>query len=100
MRSILVRTLALLALLNSVGVHAQSNALQSWNDSVTKSAIVAFVHAVTDKQSKDYVPPSERIAVFDNDGTLWAEQPMYFQALFMIEQVKAAAPKHPEWQQN
>jgi phosphoglycolate phosphatase-like HAD superfamily hydrolase len=58
------------------------------------------VQAVTDKKSKEYVPPVERIAVFDNDGTLWSEQPLYFQFVFMLEQLKAAAPKHPEWKDN
>ena len=58
------------------------------------------MQAVTDKKSKEYVPPVERIAVFDNDGTLWSEQPLYFQFVFMLEQLKAAAPKHPEWKDN
>jgi len=58
------------------------------------------VKAVTDRSSKDYAPPPERVAVFDNDGTLWSEQPLYFQLVFMIEQVKIAAPKHPEWKDN
>src|SRR6476659_9649443 len=75
-------------------------ALPSWNDSEAKSRIVEFVKAVTDAQGKDYVDTRDRIAVFDNDGTLWAEQPMYFQSLFMLDQVKAAAPKHPEWKDN
>jgi phosphoserine phosphatase len=74
--------------------------LPSWNDGDAKARIVEFVQAVTDKKSGDYVAPSERIAVFDNDGTLWAEQPLYFQAFFMLDQVKAAAPKHPEWKDN
>jgi phosphoserine phosphatase len=77
-------------------VHA-ADALSSWNEGATKQAIVAFVRAVTEKGGKDYVPPAERIAVFDNDGTLWAEQPMYFQLAFALDRVKALAPKHPEW---
>ena len=61
---------------------------------------MTFVQAVTDKKSKDYVAPRDRIAVFDNDGTLWSEQPIYFQFAFMLDQVKAAAPRHPEWKDN
>jgi len=71
--------------------------LPSWNDGTSKAGIVAFVRAVTDKSSKEFVPPEERIATFDNDGTLWAEQPMYFQFLFAIDRVKVLAPKNPEW---
>lgn len=71
--------------------------LPSWNDGKTKTAILEFVQAVTDKSSKDYVPPEERIATFDNDGTLWSEQPMYFQLIFALERIKELAPKHPEW---
>lgn len=71
--------------------------LPSWNDGPAKARIVAFVKAVTDPAGKSHVPPAERIAVFDNDGTLWAEQPAYFQLLFAIDRVKALAPKHPEW---
>lgn len=72
--------------------------LPSWNDTGSKQAIVAFVKKVTRKGSADFVQPSERIATFDNDGTLWAEQPMYFQLLFALDRVKALAPQHPEWQ--
>ena len=71
--------------------------LPSWNDGPTKQAIVDFVQKVTDKGGSDYVPPADRIAVFDNDGTLWAEKPVYFQLLFAIDRVKALAPEHPEW---
>jgi len=74
--------------------------LASWNEGAAKAAIVSFVKAVSDKKSKNYVPAAERIAVFDNDGTLWSEQPLYFQFVFMLDQVKAAAPKHPEWKDN
>jgi phosphoglycolate phosphatase-like HAD superfamily hydrolase len=77
-----------------------ADSLPSWNDGTAKSRIVAFVKAVTDRDSKDYVPPAERVATFDNDGTLWSEQPLYFQFVFMIDQVKAAAPQHPEWKDN
>jgi hypothetical protein len=71
--------------------------LSSWNDGGAKKAIVDFVAKATKAGSPDFVPPAERIAVFDNDGTLWAEQPMYFQAFFVIDRVKAMAPQHPEW---
>jgi phosphoglycolate phosphatase-like HAD superfamily hydrolase len=79
---------------------AQAPALPSWNDGEAKARIVEFVRAVSTPGGKDFVAAPDRIAVFDNDGTLWAEQPMYFQALFMLDQLKAAAPAHPEWQQN
>jgi phosphoglycolate phosphatase-like HAD superfamily hydrolase len=71
--------------------------LPSWNDGVAKESILYFVNAVTDKNSKDYVEPAERIATFDNDGTLWVESPMYTQILFAFDRVKKLAPKHPEW---
>jgi len=72
--------------------------LPSWNEGASKQAIMAFVTNVTDEQSADYVAPAERIAVFDNDGTLWAEQPLYFQLFFALDRVKTLAPQHPEWQ--
>ena len=71
--------------------------LASWNEGPAKARIVAFVEATTGQGGKDYVAPSDRIAVFDNDGTLWSEQPMYFQLAFAIDRVKAFAPEHPEW---
>ncbi|MDX9663407.1 HAD family hydrolase [Pseudomonas sp. P5_152] len=71
--------------------------LPSWNDGPSKKSIIEFVQAVTTEGSKDYVKPAERIAVFDNDGTLWSEQPMYFQVLFALEEVKRMAPQHPQW---
>src|SRR5262245_41775236 len=74
--------------------------LPSWNEGASKKAIVDFVARVTTKGSKDFVPPAERIAVFDNDGTLWSEQPVYFQFAFAIDRVKALAEKHPEWKEK
>ena len=71
--------------------------LASWNDGPAKKAILEFVAAVTDKNSKDYVKPADRIATFDNDGTLWIEYPMYTQVLFAFDRVKVLAPQHPEW---
>jgi phosphoglycolate phosphatase-like HAD superfamily hydrolase len=76
---------------------AADDSLPSWNDTAPKKAIVAFVEKVTKEGSPDFVPPNERIATFDNDGTLWAEQPMYFQFLFAMDRIKALAPQHPEW---
>jgi len=73
------------------------NLLPSWNETAPQKAIIAFVERVTKEGSPDFVRPAERIAVFDNDGTLWAEQPMYFQLLFVADRVKALAPQHPEW---
>jgi hypothetical protein len=71
--------------------------LASWNDTASKKAIINFVEKTTTQGSPDFVPPAERIATFDNDGTLWSEQPMYFQLFFALDRVKALAPQHPEW---
>lgn len=79
---------------------ARSDPLPSWNDGGPKSAIIDFVGRVTKDGGPDFVPPSERIAVFDNDGTLWSEQPMYFQLAFAIDRIKALAKDHPEWQEK
>jgi phosphoglycolate phosphatase-like HAD superfamily hydrolase len=76
---------------------AQSDPLPSWNDTAPKAAIVEFVEKVSKKDSADFVPEPERIAVFDNDGTLWVEHPMYVQLAFALDRVKAEAPNHPEW---
>jgi phosphoglycolate phosphatase-like HAD superfamily hydrolase len=77
-------------------VHAEDS-LPSWNDGPAKNSITDFVGKVTKEGSADFVPSEERIATFDNDGTLWCEQPMYFQLLFALDRVKALAPQHPEW---
>ena len=71
--------------------------LPSWRDNAAKQRIVSFVQDVTDSSSPNYVPEQERIAVFDNDGTLWSEKPVYFQLQFAIDRVKALSDKHPEW---
>jgi phosphoserine phosphatase len=71
--------------------------LPSWNDGAARTAILSFVERVTKDGGPDYVPPAERIAVFDNDGTLWSEQPTYVQLAFALDRVKALAPAHPEW---
>lgn len=79
------------------GLPAQSaDPLPSWNEGTTRQQIISFVEAVTDPDSPDFVPEDERIAVFDNDGTLWAEQPIYFQLAFAIDRVKAVAAEKPE----
>jgi phosphoglycolate phosphatase-like HAD superfamily hydrolase len=76
---------------------AQTDPLPSWNDGPAKQAIVKFVVDVTATGGAGFVPPAERIATFDNDGTLWSEQPIYFQLAYGLDQVKAQAPKHPAW---
>ena len=76
---------------------ADGPVLPSWNEGPTREAIVSFVERVTDPASSEYVTPSERIAVFDNDGNLWAERPLYFQLLFALDRVRAMADDHPEW---
>jgi hypothetical protein len=79
------------------GAARSADPLPSWHEGPTKARIMAFVTAVVESGGKDFVPAAERIATFDNDGTLWAEQPMYFQLLFALDRVKAMAPQHPEW---
>jgi hypothetical protein len=74
--------------------------LPSWNDGPAKQAIVEFVRTVTDKSSPNYMSPEQRVAAFDNDGTLWCEQPMYFQGFFTFDRVKALALQHPEWKEK
>jgi phosphoglycolate phosphatase-like HAD superfamily hydrolase len=91
----LVLSLATLGAAQSVS--ATDDPLPSWNDTAPKRAIIDFVERVTKEGSADFVKPEERIATFDNDGTLWAEQPIYFQVLFMRDRVKALLPQHPEW---
>ena len=80
-------------------LHAQEP-LPSWNDTASKKAIVAFVEKITKEDSPDFVKPEARIATFDNDGTLWTEQPIYTQVTFAIDEVVAMAPQHPEWREQ
>src|SRR5712675_2006649 len=99
-RRAILSVLVALPVLLALPAMAQTGAadpLPSWNDTATKQAIVTFVQRVTTAGSPDLVPPAERIATFDNDGTLWAEQPIYFQLAFALDRVKALAPMHPEW---
>ncbi|HUL87422.1 MAG TPA: HAD family hydrolase [Pseudolabrys sp.] len=79
---------------------AQSDPLPSWNDGKARQSILDFVNAVTREGAPNFVPAAERIATFDNDGTLWVEQPMYTQLSFALDRVKALAPMHPEWKQK
>jgi hypothetical protein len=77
-----------------------ADGMASWNGGDAKSSIINFVERVTTKGGPEFVPQEQRIAVFDNDGTLWSEKPVYFQLLFAIDRVNALAPKHPGWKTN
>lgn len=92
MKSLLVLPLLALA--------AAADPLPSWNDGPAGKAIVSFVEKVTREGGDDYVPEAERVAVFDNDGCLWSEQPMYFQLIYAIDRIKATADQHPEWKET
>lgn len=95
------RMVVFVLLLIAIGVSANSaeagDPLPSWNEGTAKRSIIDFVNRVTKPDSPDFVVQEQRIATLDNDGTLWSEQPMYFQILFVIDRVKALAPMHPEW---
>jgi phosphoserine phosphatase len=95
----LLRTLGIVLLASwlATPASAQDEPLPSWNDGAAKSAIVEFVDAVTTEGGADYVAPVDRIATFDQDGTLWVEHPLYTQAMFALDRVVALAPEHPEW---
>src|ERR1700733_954401 len=100
-RNILALTLATVIAAGSlVGALAQTDPLPSWNDGAAKTSIMDFVTRVTRDGGPDFVAVPERIATFDNDGTLWCEQPYYFQLAFALDEVKAMAPKHPEWKRE
>ena len=79
---------------------AVADGLISWNDSAAKKSLVEFISKVTEQGSPDFIPPPERIAVFDNDGTLWVEQPLYVQGFFVLDRISALAPQHPEWRET
>ena len=96
MRTIPRLLLALISMVILSPVQAK-DALPSWNDGQAKQAIISFVQKVTRKGGPDFVSPAERIAVFDNDGTLWPEQPCYFQGLFIVDRVHELASQHPDW---
>ncbi len=95
-----MRPLALLAVLLLAGCNASKDPLPSWNNTPAKQALLAFVQKVTDRSTPAFVPPADRVAVFDNDGTLWVEQPLYVQLLFAASEMKTHAPQHPEWRAN
>jgi hypothetical protein len=78
----------------------KTDPLPSWNEGTAKQSIVSFVEAVTTETGPDFIKPADRVAVFDNDGALWAEQPYYFQLQFAIDRVKTLAPEHTEWKEN
>jgi len=94
-----MRSLALLAgcLLWALARASIAQPLPSWNGGPAKQAIVKFVADVTTQDAPTFVAPSDRVAVFDNDGTLWSEQPLYFQFMFVLDRIKTVAPQHPEW---
>ncbi len=79
---------------------AAEDPLPSWNEGSTKKAILQFVADVTKEGGEKYVAPAERIATFDNDGTLWCEQPLYFQLAFAIDRIKTLSSQHPEWKEK
>ena len=99
MRTIPRLLLALISMVILSPVQAK-DALPSWNDGQAKQAIISFVQKVTRKGGPDFVSPAERIAVFDNDGTLWPEQPFYFQGLFIVDRVHELASQHPDWKEK
>ncbi len=96
----LVLAVFLLSLCTTQFVNAGDDPLSTWNDSASKREIISFVKDVTDPKSPNFVKPQERIATYDNDGTLWKEAPVYTQIIFALNQVKAMAPDHPEWKDN
>ena len=96
-RRVLLSSLALLPALRATSALAQTAVLPSWNEGPTKASIVDFVARVTAQGGPDFVPADQRIATFDNDGTLWIEQPMYVQMAFALDRVREMAPMHPEW---
>jgi len=97
LRALMVAALTVISSPSMAPAQAQIDPLPSWNEGKAKQSIVDFVARVTRESSTDYVNPELRVAVFDNDGTLWAEQPAYFQLMFAIDRVKALASQHPEW---
>jgi len=89
-----------LMILSSATASQPQNPLPSWNDGPNKQAIIEFVTKTTDQNQASFIPPTRRIATFDNDGTLWSEQPLYFQAIYIFDRIRELAPEHPEWQQK
>jgi phosphoserine phosphatase len=91
------RTALAVAMVTALSVSNAEDPLPSWNDCKGKQSIIEFVEKVTRADSKDFVPSTKRIATFDNDGTLWTEQPMYVQAFFVFDRIRTLAPQHPDW---
>ncbi len=100
LRRVVLCSLLMFILVSAVTSARAADPLPSWNDGSAKKKIIEFVSKVTTAGSPDFVPVAERIAAFDNDGTLWAEQPMYVQMVFALDRVKALAPDHPEWKER
>jgi len=96
MKNLAIKSFAVLLLLSNAAF-AAIDPLPSWNDTAPKKAVISFVENVTRPDSRSFVPVEKRIATFDNDGTLWSEQPVYFQYFFAFDQIKTLAPQHPEW---
>ena len=99
-RARLISTILIATIVCCACAVAQTDPLPSWNDTPAKKAIVDFVERTTTQGSPDFVKPEDRIATFDNDGTLWVEQPIYTQVTFAIDEVVAMAPQHPEWRER
>jgi len=85
---------------SEINYSENTSILPSWNEGASKSAIIDYVQRVSDPKHPDFIPKSDRIACFDNDGTLWAEQPVYFQLIFALDYIKKEAANHPEWKDN
>jgi hypothetical protein len=101
LRAVFVSALALVAGTGfAARALAQTDPLPSWNEGPVKQAIIEFVQATTDESRPTFVPPAQRIATFDNDGTLWPSHPMYTQLAFALDRIKTPAPQHPEWKDN
>jgi phosphoglycolate phosphatase-like HAD superfamily hydrolase len=95
MKALLIASFALIT-----AIALADDAMPSWNGTASKKAIMDFIGKVTTEGSAHFVPQAERIAVFDNDGCLWSEQPMYFQAFYIFDRIKSLAPQHPEWKEK
>src|SRR6478735_7827508 len=96
-RWLLAGVVAVFALISVPVIAQQPDPLPSWNDGPAKQAILDLVRATTESGSPDFVAPADRLATFDQDGTLWVEHPLYSQAMFALDRVHALAPQHPEW---
>src|SRR6516225_5534891 len=88
---------AIVALACAATIVRAQDPLPSWNEGSAKNALIEFVRATTTQGSSRFLPPEERIATFDQDGTTWVEHPIYTQAVFALDRVVALAPQHPEW---